>query len=385
MEIKGRPSGLKPGKPHEVQVRVKNWHRDLVTVAGPDVERTRYGYRLKGTDDTIAMSLNFDSKALRNYRAVFPGGPSVVLPIEVVSGEEGKKFFVQLSPWEMMITRFIVKGRGGESTREFEIQGEQRQLEDYRFNDYIKLKGKLWDTWNEELYPMVKTRPQGDVAGNGRAFDTNEAVVMGWAKSEETQHTFFTAEDDPAKALAGIPSFRAEDELVVEFDLEILLDPKAQTKKSSVDDEWGLDEDIQLTDSEEQRRIWRDFQVEDFKITVHEVDPDGEDIRLKASRANGLSGPVATYMFGKNLLTNYANLKEVDRFTGEVRYEITAPVYRTGLPLRKPGFYEVRLYMKVQRGPDINDFREVDVAVRIRAVKSGFDVRVWQWTTERGR
>jgi len=384
IEIRGKPSGSEAGQSHEVQLRMKSWHKELISLSGPELEETTYGYSFETTDRTNLLTLSFDANCLREYRELFPGGPAVVVPLTVGIGKKTKSFFVQLSPWQLMVTRFEIRERGSESTREFNARRQRRPEEDYRFNDYIALKGKLWDSWIEILFPMVKKRPQGEIAGEGNAFGPNEAVVMGWAVNEETGHNFVTAEDDPSGGQGDVLAYRAEADLYAEFDLEIVLDPKAQTKKEPADGEWVMDEDTEVSDVEEQPEIWRDFRVDEFEITVHEVDPEGMDMRLTAGSRYAVGGPVATKTSGREEISDYVKRKMIDRFSREVMYEGDIPVYRFG-PLRKPGTYEVRLYMKVTRKADLEDFREVEVAARIPVKRSDFGIRVIHWTSQRGK
>jgi len=383
VEVRGKPSDLEPNESYDIHFKMSKIHRQVMQVTGQGVESTLEGFKLKTTSDNVPVSFRFDPKALKEYREVYPDGPVTAFAVRIHIIDRKKDIFVQISPWEMMITRFEIRQRA-ESGREYEARAQKRTVADYNLNDYIVMKGKLWDSWNDVLHPMVKRRPPAETAGLGSAFGPNEPVVMGWAINEQTGHTFLTAEDDPLQNLDSIPVYRSEADLVAEFDLEIVLDPKATVKRRASDDELEIDKDRRISETNEQPRIWREFRVDEFEMTVHEVDPEGKDIRLKAGRLNFLEGPIAKWRTGYQEIAHYVKRKVIDNFSYEVSYEGDIPVYSFG-PLRKPGIYEVRLYMKVTRKADLEDFREVDVAARINVQRSQFGVRLLTLTTSRGK
>lgn len=374
LEVMGRPAGLEAGESYGVDFELAHFHRGLMRVEGPGVEATADGYRLETTEAVVRPRLSFDAEALRAYREGFPEGPAVVIGMRVRVGEESKRFFVQLSPWELMITRLEVRQKGAESARRHSTRGRQRRAEDYRFNDYTEIQGKLWDSWNLTLRQMVATRPRAEVAGQGQAFGPDEPVVMGWAVDKETGHRFVTAEDDPSAEREAVPGYHSGAHLVVEFDLDIVQDPTARTVRRPSDDEWDLDEDVYVNNEDEQWRLWQQFEVEAFEITVHEVDVSDEpDIRAQAGPA--LWGPMATLRGGHQKISDYVNLNP--------EHDITAPEYSLG-KLHKPGIYEVALTMTVRRPADGSQ-RSVDVAVRIPVLAPGtLEVRTLQFNTQRG-
>jgi hypothetical protein len=362
------PEGL------EVKIELQNWHRRMVTVSGPGLEPTDDGYKVNSADGRVNFRLDFDPQALKDYRENFPGGPAVVVPVDVDAGADKRTLFVQLTPWELVITRFEIRQRGGESTRAEAVRGTTRTIEPYEFNQHIDHQGKLWDTWDKKLHPEVKTRYSG-------GFAASEPVIMAWGLNGETQESFFTAQADSSGSLDQVPAYNAEAELIVEFDLEIIRDPKVETDKSSTMDEWSENTTKKIQNWELQRELWREYQVDEFEITVHEVDPEAQNMRRTAQTASFLREPVDTLRPEKDL-TGYVNLKMLDRTGLQLIYDVTARPYPFG-PLRKPGIYEIRMKMKVVPKFNLEDFRQVDVAVRIKALKGSFDFVVLEWTSQR--
>ena len=241
--------------------------------------------------------------------------------------------------------------------------------------------GELWDTWDKKLHPEVKTVYDKDIAAN-------RPVIMAWGVDEATNAGFYTAQFDRDGRLDEVPAFNAEAHLVAEFDLEIWRDPKVETVWEPNMDEWDTNTEKKINNWELQEELWRKYWMDEFEITVHEVDPTGKNMRLAAVPRSYFSRPEDESSLNRELSSiSYVNLKRLTEegqlvHKGHGQDEYFAAPYPCG-PLRKSGIYEIRLKMKVILKSNQHDFREVDVAIRIKALKGSFDVRRLEWTSRR--
>jgi hypothetical protein len=292
-------------------------------------------------------------------------------------------FFIQASPWELVITRFWVTQIASESRRIADESSRQGVTypeipdmtgREFVFYDYVEHLAMLWNEFNGGLYPHVVPRP-------GESYGPEEKVYIGWAKNEDTGHTFHVCTDDPERRTQKIPAYQAQAGMFAEFDLEILLDPKARTYLDQGSGEWMIDRDVRFNDWDRQKEIWRDFQMQDLLITLHEVDPVSGTIRGPAPEADFLRGPISSLRNGTRL-DLYANNKLPDVMRRILIYDLTAQPYPFG-PLHIGGFFEVRLSLDVARLNDATNHRNADVAIRFKTSRGEFESGVIEFHTQR--
>ena len=252
---------------------------------------------------------------------------------------------------------------------------------DFGFEDYIRHLWRLWENYNYSILPYAKTK-------KGTGFNPGETVICGWAKDENTGSSFLEYVLDPEDGDGNLPIYNGQSRWTAEFDMEILLDPKATTILHPQYQTWSIDKSVRHNDWERQKDIWRLFQVEDFSITIHEIDPDAENIRGKASDISFLQGKIAG-LDDEKWLKHYCFFKRqiYNRNIGNVLiYEADSaalPPYYFG-PLRIGGlFFEVRLSLTVAMLSDLTNSRQADVAVRFKASLKDFNVRMLEMQESR--
>ncbi len=183
------------------------------------------------------------------------------------------------------------------------------------------------------------------------------------------------------ESIQKIPAYQAQAGMFAEFDLEILLDPKARTYLDQGSGEWKIDRDVRFNDWDRQKEIWRDFQMQDLLITLHEVDPVSGTIRGPAPEADFLRGPISSLRNGTRL-DIYANHKRLDIMNRILIDDLTAQPYPFG-PLHIGGFFEVRLSLAVARLNDATNVRDANVAIRFKTSRGEFESGVIEFHTQR--
>ncbi|MGB2906559.1 MAG: hypothetical protein WBB73_05635, partial [Candidatus Aminicenantaceae bacterium] len=295
--------------------------------------------------------------------------------------------------WEMAITRFWVI-QDASRLREEEVQETgitypelpDMRGREYTFNDYITHLGRLLTSYSEGLKPQV-------IPKYGQGYKPDEKVYIGWAKDEDTGHTFYTYTDDPEDRTKRIPAYLAINRMFVEFDLEILLHPKARTFLDEDTNTWKIDKYVYFTDWDRQKEIWgkprldmekikqTDFIVSDISITLHEIEPESGGIRGPAKDANFLRGALASPR-EKSHINLYVNNKDRDIMSHNLIYKATAQPYPFG-PLHIGGFFEVRLSIDVAREIDGTDVRGAEAAIRFRTSRGKIETGRIHWDTQK--
>jgi hypothetical protein len=395
IEIHGRPPGLKADEKHEINIEIPHRQKHVITLSGPGVYEAERGYRIETTENSTPVTFKFKSKELKQYKQSPIGHMKPAFKAEVSSQDQKQTLFFQPGEWEFIISRFELFSedarwsfkydRYEEEIEEEEIEEEEgekksKEIRDWYLADYLEYQGDTLDTWNG-LKKMVKA---------GRTFAPGDEVVMGWKKDfqdDEGGFGFYLAKYDPKKD-KKIPAFVSKSHLKAEFDLEILREPIVQAEEDrTMDGEYETSEDEKINWVEEQQKIWREFEVEDFSFTLHRVDHVGPKENIYLPAGEELKRPEETHYSyklnwgDKRELTNFANLPELHHTTDEIIFrEKTAPIYRFG-PLHKAkgGIYELRLYIKLQQivntdqsESNKNKYREQNVAIRFKVIDPVF-------------
>jgi hypothetical protein len=412
---------------YKIKVKVRKKHKALISIQGTNgakAQKTATGYGITGKSDTVDFFITYNSHELQKYAS--PGRDTLLLlPIVVESGDDKAFFYNQIAPeWDIIITRFLVKGSGYEGLRRnFAKTEPNASIDDYRFNNYVEKLGSKLDEWNK-IKSLAKPRKAGQQ--NTPVFQGEEQVVMGWEPYEPNESesqapvnkSFTIAMDPPGEGLHNVPVYLANSRLEIELGLEIYQHPKIQAPAtqeggSDVSEvEEGFEEgegdeaffyENDLVTLQTIKELWNVIKVDSFALSVHKLNTDCSnlstqpgsaamqdclDIRIQANDEAINDDDYTGLVIGKRTsdqLTDYFPLAGIE-FSGKLITEGTPPVFAT--TIREPGIYEVRLRMTL-KGNIIDDGsgerskREIDVAIRIPVVPTGFDVKTIQMGTSR--
>ncbi len=380
---------------YEAKVLLKKRHRNIVSVKalnGARVRKIPGGYKITGKKSTIDLALEYNRNGLKQVTST--KGPLLIIPVMIKAGTEKVFFYDQVVPdWDIIITRFMVKGKGSEGLRKLlAAQAGPRKIEDYRFNSYARKLGKTWDDWNgtkdvKGLKDSVKTMEQGD--DSRQVFGLQEEVVLGWSRDESGQK-FIKAINKTGDDLDKIPFHIAQDELLVELGIEIYQAPKVvgpdpQADTTVVEDPgeteedpdfMGDDTDFFYTNEEEvsidkMRRMWEPMRVEEFSLTLHKVNTNSFDLRARASKEIFKGNYSHQRTPNRTKLKDYFPLTGMNIYKGQLETEGFTNGYKL-FPIREPGVYELRLQLKVGL---LDQSRQVDAAIRFIAVMAGYDIK----------
>ncbi len=414
---------------YEARVKVGKKYRSLLTIQsghGTYSRKTADGFKITGNKNTLDFLISYSQRELQRYSS--RGHDELLLvPITVQSGDSRTMFYDQIAPeWDIIVTRFLVKGSGYEGLRKNWTQaGKKPNPEDYRFNNYVKKLGSRLDEWNK-IHTLARTRPQGKK--KIAVFKDAEQVIMGWGPYEPDENatrnpvnrSFALAADPPEEDGRKIPVFLVNSKLQIELGLEIYqhpqilppLNPTGEMEVADAEPEEGFEdgegdalfyENDQVT-LDTLKKIWRLIEVDDFVLSVHKLNNDCSkkkylktkndystcfNLRNQASdrriNDNDSTGLVIAARESNNLF-DYFPLVGLDSASGMLRTESTPRIIT--VTIREVGVYEIRLQMTLSGGglEDENGERakkSVDVAVRFQVVPVGFDMKVLQRTGQR--
>ena len=125
LEIKAKPQGVQPGKNYKFVLSHFSGSDSLFEVTGgrgvnsfiEDYDSDTYAntYEITSTSDSVIMNIEMSLESLEIHSSL--GARESIISAFRVENEEGRiDFFVQVSPWEMVITRFEIRQEGAESS-----------------------------------------------------------------------------------------------------------------------------------------------------------------------------------------------------------------------------------------------------------------------------
>ncbi len=336
-----------------------------------DLIKTNSGYRVTPKAESIVLNLNFDT--IKKYPRLpgasssggIPIGPTVGGKIRLCnSRDDCDEVKVEVLDWDIIVPRFIVKTRRAEERRQRgnDIRSVSGGELNYTFNNIVR------DDWWYEYIVNHKI-----VSG------WEDSILMGWRLDNAKDGGLHVAESDNRNP-GQIAPYLTKTPLSVDFDLEVIQGAALKTP--------GRDERVTRAYWDKQRRLWRDYYVSYFALTIQKVSTanwsKSGTLGLWDLRGNidqdWPARMVRKGAYGEHSLFDFDTPKIIR--LGGISDETGDSVQPYSLKrLEKPGVYEIRLQMKVRRldAPEsdcttpeekaVGQCKDINVAIRIPVVK----------------
>lgn len=383
MKIRARPDGLEPGERYVVDIEMRPETRRFVRLEGPGLSATPVGYQLEATEDEAEVELHFEPDALSRER------PNIGR-LKFIQGDRNAEIAVDVDDWQPIITRFNVTSDSGGRPPIANESGASSYgdgMEDFA-TEYENV-GEMIESWLKFL-PTVQTRPRG------RPHFAADPVVNGWRRGvldggagpQEDPNGFYVSEQTgPTHLHHG--TFKQGARLAINLDLLLAERPTFETQPGEPqvgDDDFDDDKffrdlaKLMQVDADIPTRIENreHYHFEEFRLSIHEVDPEAEDWRRDATFE-----PISGFLLqGRGAISEYIPIPAVESPDGW--FSVPSRLHWVA---HRAGIYEIRLQARVRRegtSGRIEDLeREVNVAIRVRIVPTSFSQRTLEWSTAR--